>query len=80
MKNVTGSYNLGLKENVLYFVNPVTQEIAIEEKLYHVRKFGCLDNCVFMEFGRCAALGPGEIWMEVDDPLVAQKIHDSLSR
>jgi hypothetical protein len=25
-------------------------------------------------------LGPGEIWMEVGDPLIAQKIEDSLSR
>ncbi|XP_028405981.1 insulin receptor substrate 1-like isoform X2 [Dendronephthya gigantea] len=80
LRNVTGSYKLCLKDNTLYFINPVSQEIVIEEKLYHVRKFGYSDNCVFMEFGRSTALGPGEIWMEVDDPLIAQKVEDSLSR
>ena len=79
-KNVTGSYKLCLKENTLFFINPFSQDIVIEERLYHIRKFGYLENCVFMEFGRATALGPGEIWMEVDDPLIAQKIEDSLSR
>ena len=80
VKNITGSYKLCLKENTLYFVNPVSQDVIIEEKLYYVRKFGYSDNHVFMEFGRSTALGPGEIWMEVGDPLIAQKIEDSLSR
>ena len=80
MKNVTGLYKLCLKDDTLYFIIPVSQEVIIEEKLYHVRKFGYSDNCVFMEFGRSTALGPGEIWMEVDDPLIAQKVEDSLSR
>jgi insulin receptor substrate 4 len=80
VKNITGSYKLCLKDNTLYFVNPVSQDVIIEERLYHVRKFGYWDNCVFMEFGRSTALGPGEIWMEVEDPLIAQKIEDSLSR
>jgi hypothetical protein len=80
LKNVTGSYKLCLKDNTLYFVNPISQDIVIEEKLYHVRRFGYSDNHVFLEFGRSTTLGPGEIWMEVDDPLIAQKIEDSLSR
>lgn len=80
VKNMTGSYKLCLKDDSLYFVNPASQEILNEEKLYHVRRYGHQDYCFFMEFGRSTTLGAGEIWMEVEDPLIAQKIHETLSR
>lgn len=80
IKNMTGSYKLCLKDDSLYFVNPTTQEVLNEEKLYHIRRYGHMDYCFFMEFGRLTSLGAGEIWMEVEDPLIAQKIHETLTR
>ncbi|KAF1371853.1 hypothetical protein PFLUV_G00273670 [Perca fluviatilis] len=47
--------------------------------LLSVRRFGHLDGSFFLELGRSALNGPGEIWMEARDqgnPAVAQHIHE----
>ncbi|XP_029305718.1 insulin receptor substrate 1-like [Cottoperca gobio] len=47
--------------------------------LLSVRRFGHLDGSFFLELGRTAPNGPGEIWMEARDqgnPAVAQHIHE----
>ncbi|XP_031147453.1 insulin receptor substrate 1-like isoform X2 [Sander lucioperca] len=47
--------------------------------LLSVRRFGHLDGSFFLELGRSALNGPGEIWMEAGDqgnPAVAQHIHE----
>ena len=80
IKKMTGSYKLCLKDDSLFFVDPTTQEVLNEEKLYHIRRYGHMNYCFFMEFGRLTTLGAGEVWMEVEDPLIAQKIHETLSR
>ncbi|XP_044044520.1 insulin receptor substrate 2-like isoform X2 [Siniperca chuatsi] len=47
--------------------------------LLSVRRFGHLDGSFFLELGRSAPNGPGEIWMEARDqgnPALAQHIHE----
>ncbi|KAA8579765.1 hypothetical protein FQN60_006858 [Etheostoma spectabile] len=47
--------------------------------LLGVRRFGHLDGSFFLELGRSAQHGPGEIWMEARDqgnPAIAQHIHE----
>ncbi|XP_034007332.1 insulin receptor substrate 2-B-like isoform X2 [Trematomus bernacchii] len=47
--------------------------------LLSVRRFGHLDGSFFLELGRSAPNGPGEIWMEAREqgsPAVAQHIHE----
>ncbi|KAK2856947.1 hypothetical protein Q5P01_005682 [Channa striata] len=52
---------------------------SITIPLLSVRRFGHLDGLFFLELGRSAPNGPGEIWMEARDqenPAVAQNIHE----
>ncbi|XP_034405819.1 insulin receptor substrate 1-like isoform X2 [Cyclopterus lumpus] len=47
--------------------------------LLSVRRFGHLDGSFYLELGRSAPNGPGEIWMEARDqgnPAVAQHVHE----
>lgn len=49
--------------------------------LLTVRRFGHLDGTFFLELGRSAQHGPGEIWMEPRDngsSAVAQQIHEAV--
>uniref|UniRef100_A0A3B3Z9X6 IRS-type PTB domain-containing protein n=1 Tax=Periophthalmus magnuspinnatus TaxID=409849 RepID=A0A3B3Z9X6_9GOBI len=44
--------------------------------LLAVRRFGHLDGSFFLELGRSAPHGPGEIWMEARNLSLAQQIHE----
>ncbi|XP_061571908.1 insulin receptor substrate 2-A-like [Cololabis saira] len=49
--------------------------------LLSVRRFGHLDGSFFLELGRSAPNGPGEIWMEArqqGNPAMAQNIHEAV--
>ncbi|XP_030610178.1 insulin receptor substrate 2-B-like [Archocentrus centrarchus] len=49
--------------------------------LLSVRRFGHLDGSFYLELGRSAPNGPGEIWMEVNDQgnrVLAQHIHEAV--
>ncbi|XP_074483236.1 uncharacterized protein LOC141762950 [Sebastes fasciatus] len=52
---------------------------SVTMPLLSIRRFGHLDGSFFLELGRSAPNGPGEIWMEARDqgnPAVAQHIHE----
>ncbi|XP_028983277.2 insulin receptor substrate 2-A-like [Betta splendens] len=52
---------------------------SVKIPLLSVRRFGHLDGSFFLELGRSAPNGPGEIWMEATDQgnsAVAQNIHE----
>lgn len=42
--------------------------------------FRCGDSqrYFYMEVGRHSVIGPGELWMETDDPLIAQNMHTTI--
>ncbi|XP_023804776.1 insulin receptor substrate 1-like isoform X1 [Oryzias latipes] len=46
--------------------------------LLSVRRFGHLDGLFYLELGRSAPNGPGEIWMEAKQQALAQQIHESI--
>ncbi|XP_073416674.1 insulin receptor substrate 1-like isoform X2 [Dendrobates tinctorius] len=47
-------------------------------QLMNVRRCGHSDNYFFVEVGRSAVTGPGELWMQVDDSVVAQNMHETI--
>ncbi|KAJ7344530.1 hypothetical protein JRQ81_000480 [Phrynocephalus forsythii] len=44
----------------------------------NIRRCGHSDSFFFMELGRSASTGPGELWMQADDAVVAQHIHETI--
>ncbi|OXB75769.1 UNVERIFIED_CONTAM: hypothetical protein H355_012278 [Colinus virginianus] len=43
----------------------------------NIRRCGHSENFFFIEVGRSASIGPGELWMQVDDSVVAQNMHET---
>jgi len=77
-KNLTGQYDLQLSNNSLSLVRKDTKESMIELELVSVRRCGHTDCFFFMELGRSAATGAGELWIQVDDQIIAQNMHDAI--
>lgn len=45
-----------------------------------IRRYGHSDCFFFMEVGRQAVTGAGELWMEVEDTVISQNIHEAFIR
>ncbi|XP_074520868.1 uncharacterized protein LOC141786060 [Halichoeres trimaculatus] len=70
---------LTAKSLILIRVGAHSDLRSVTIPLLSVRRFGHLDGLFFLELGRSAPNGPGEIWMEAKDqgnPTVAQHIHE----
>lgn len=53
---------------------------TIEISLGSIRRYGA-SHCIFyLEVGRVSKTGAGEIWMETADTLIAQNMHETISR
>ncbi|XP_034030234.1 insulin receptor substrate 2-B-like isoform X2 [Thalassophryne amazonica] len=64
---------------VLVKVGVVTRLPSVMLPLLSVRRFGHSDGLFFLELGRKAPTGPGEIWLEArdkGDPALGQHIHE----
>ncbi|XP_064150875.1 insulin receptor substrate 2-like, partial [Loxodonta africana] len=46
--------------------------------LLSVRRCGHADSFFFLELGRSAPMGPGELWLQAPDAVVAQSIHETV--
>ncbi|KAF7214729.1 insulin receptor substrate 1-B isoform X2 [Nothobranchius furzeri] len=82
-KHFTGEIRLCLTATALVLVRlGATNDFpSVTIPLLSVRRFGHLDGLFFMELGRSAPNGPGEIWMEAreeGDAAVAQHIHEAV--
>ena len=44
----------------------------------NIRRCGHSDSFFFIEVGRSAVTGPGEFWMQAEDSVVAQNIHETI--
>ncbi|XP_030265148.1 uncharacterized protein LOC115576732 isoform X2 [Sparus aurata] len=80
-KSLAGESRLCLTASslVLVRVGVCSDLPSVTIPLLSVRRFGHLDGSFFLELGRSAPNGPGEIWMEARDqgnPAVAQHIHE----
>ncbi|XP_037363954.1 insulin receptor substrate 1-like [Talpa occidentalis] len=51
---------------------------ALRLSLLSVRRCGHADSFFFLELGRSAPTGPGELWLQAPDAVVAQSIHETV--
>lgn len=76
-KNLTGVYRLCLSSKSIHLVKLNTEVPSVHLQLMNVRRCGHSENFFFIEVGRSASIGPGELWMQVDDSVVAQNMHET---
>ncbi|XP_008318586.1 insulin receptor substrate 2-B [Cynoglossus semilaevis] len=86
-KNLTGVYRLCLSTKTIHLVklnsetpcvNLQLMNIRLNLQLMNIRRCGHSESFFFIEVGRSASIGPGEIWMQVDDSVVAQNMHETI--
>ncbi|KAG7272175.1 hypothetical protein CRUP_014774 [Coryphaenoides rupestris] len=57
----------------------LNSEVAsVQPALMNIRRCGHSHSFFFIEVGRSAVTGPGELWMQADDSVVAQNIHETI--
>ncbi|KAJ8350780.1 hypothetical protein SKAU_G00259100 [Synaphobranchus kaupii] len=66
---------VGFEEANYGMITPVN---AVYKELMNIRRCGHSDSFFFIEVGRSASTGPGELWMQADDSVVAQNIHETI--
>lgn len=77
-RNLIGVYRLCLTDKTVNFVKLNSDVAAVVLQLMNVRRCGHSENFFFIEVGRSAMTGPGEFWMQVEDSVVAQNMHETL--
>uniref|UniRef100_G3UBG4 Insulin receptor substrate 1 n=1 Tax=Loxodonta africana TaxID=9785 RepID=G3UBG4_LOXAF len=77
-KNLIGIYRLCLTSKTISFVKLNSEAAAVVLQLMNIRRCGHSENFFFIEVGRSAVTGPGEFWMQVDDSVVAQNMHETI--
>ncbi|XP_048874409.1 insulin receptor substrate 2-like [Brienomyrus brachyistius] len=77
-KNLTGVYRLCLSSRTISFVKLNSEVASVVLQLMNIRRCGHSDSFFFIEVGRSASTGPGELWMQADDSVVAQNIHETI--
>ncbi|XP_026150406.1 insulin receptor substrate 2 [Mastacembelus armatus] len=77
-RNLTGVYRLCLSSRTISFVKLNSEVASVILQLMNIRRCGHSDSFFFIEVGRSAATGPGELWMQADDSVVAQSIHETI--
>ncbi|KAJ8280552.1 hypothetical protein GJAV_G00056180 [Gymnothorax javanicus] len=78
IKNLIGVYRLCLTNKTISFVKLNSDAAAVVLQLMNIRRCGHSENFFFIEVGRSAVTGPGEFWMQVDDSVVAQNMHETI--
>ncbi|XP_029936301.1 insulin receptor substrate 2 [Myripristis murdjan] len=77
-RNLTGVYRLCLSSRTISFVKLNSEVASVSLQLMNIRRCGHSDSFFFIEVGRSASTGPGELWMQADDSVVAQNIHETI--
>ncbi|XP_077462023.1 insulin receptor substrate 2-like [Stigmatopora argus] len=78
VKNLTGVYRLCLSSRTISFVKLNSETAAVCLQLMNIRRCGHSDSFFFIEVGRSAVTGAGEFWMQAEDSVVAQNIHETI--
>ncbi|XP_054620282.1 insulin receptor substrate 2-like [Dunckerocampus dactyliophorus] len=78
VKNLTGVFRLCLSSRTISFVKLNSETAAVCLQLMNIRRCGHSDSFFFIEVGRSAITGPGEFWMQAEDSVVAQNIHETI--
>ncbi|CAJ1085827.1 insulin receptor substrate 2-B [Xyrichtys novacula] len=77
-KNLTGVYRLCLSTKTIHLVKLNSDTPCVNLQLMNIRRCGHSESFFFIEVGRSSSIGPGEIWMQVDDSVVAQNMHETI--
>ncbi|XP_071185322.1 insulin receptor substrate 2-like [Salvelinus alpinus] len=77
-KHLIGVFRLCLSSRTISFVKLNSKVAAVSLQLMNIRRCGHSDSFFFIEVGRSAVTGPGELWMQADDSVVAQNIHETI--
>ncbi|XP_038642634.1 insulin receptor substrate 1-B-like [Scyliorhinus canicula] len=77
-RNMSGTYRLCLTDKTIDLVKLNPDSAAVVLQLMNIRRCGHSENFFFVEVGRSAVTGPGEFWMQVEDPAVAQNMHETI--
>uniref|UniRef100_A0A6I8RNK3 Insulin receptor substrate 1 n=1 Tax=Xenopus tropicalis TaxID=8364 RepID=A0A6I8RNK3_XENTR len=78
LKNLVGIYRLCLTNRTISLVKLNSDAAAVVLQLMNIRRCGHSENFFFIEVGRSAVTGAGEFWMQVDDSVVAQNMHETI--
>ncbi|XP_038052032.1 insulin receptor substrate 1-B-like isoform X2 [Patiria miniata] len=76
-KGLSGNYRLCLTTTTVNLVKMNCENEDLEFSLSAIRRCGHSDCFFFMEVGRQSVTGTGEIWMQVEDTVIAQNIHEA---
>ncbi|XP_053485292.1 insulin receptor substrate 2-B [Ictalurus furcatus] len=77
-KNLTGVYRLCLSTKTIHLVKLNSETPCVNLQLMNIRRCGHSESFFFIEVGRSSSIGPGELWMQVDDSVVAQSMHETI--
>ncbi|KAH8022240.1 hypothetical protein HPB51_023118 [Rhipicephalus microplus] len=80
-RNITGPHRLCLTASALTLVKMHTDQEnpeALEFPLMSIRRCGHSDCFFFMELGRSSVTGSGELWMQTEDTVIAQNMHETI--
>lgn len=75
-QNITGHHNLCLTARSLALVRRSDLLDKIEFPLNSIRRCGHSTWFFFLELGRSACKGPGELWMLTEDAVIAGNMHE----
>uniref|UniRef100_A0A6I8QC55 Insulin receptor substrate 4 n=1 Tax=Xenopus tropicalis TaxID=8364 RepID=A0A6I8QC55_XENTR len=76
-KNLSGVYRLCLSSKAVHLVKLNSDVACVHLLLMNIRRCGHSENYFFIEVGRSSSTGAGELWMQVDDCVVAQHMHET---
>ncbi|KAM9327248.1 insulin receptor substrate 2-A-like [Gastrophryne carolinensis] len=76
-KNMSGVYRLCLSNKAVHLVKLNSEVPSVRLLLMNIRRCGHSENYFFIEVGRSSSTGAGELWMQVDDCVVAQNMHET---
>ncbi|XP_063793359.1 insulin receptor substrate 4 [Pseudophryne corroboree] len=76
-KNLSGVYRLCLSNKAVHLVKLNCEVACVHLLLMNIRRCGHSENYFFIEVGRSSSTGAGELWMQVDDCVVAQHMHET---
>ena len=79
-KNMVGPHRLCLTSRIISLVRiPLTDPVEMWEfPITTIRRCGHSNSHFFMDMGREAMTGAGELWMEVEEPAMAQSMHGAI--
>ncbi|XP_055684137.1 mucin-2 isoform X2 [Lutzomyia longipalpis] len=85
-KGIIGNYHLCLTEKSLTLVRVGSATTtggdhrlgSVEFLLTTIRRCGNTQCFFYMEVGRHSAIGAGELWMETQDPFIAENMHQTI--